>query len=98
MHRAYLTYVPIVQSYHGLEFLSPLVRDMIHADPSKRPTIHEVVRRFGELLKDIRFWTLRSRPVPVDEEIVVGWYRNTRHVLRTIRYVLSRKSAIPMPS
>ena len=80
-----------------MEFLTPLVTDMIQPDPSKRPTIDEVVRRFDDLLKHRRFWTLRSRPVPVNEEIVVGWYRNTRHVYRTIRYVLSRKSAIPAP-
>lgn len=80
-----------------MDFLAPLVRDMIQADPSKRPTIDEVVRRFDELLKGVRFWTLRSRPVPVDEEAVVGWYRNTRHAFRTIRYVLSRKPAIPVP-
>ncbi len=81
-----------------MEFFAPLVRDMIQPDPSKRPAIDEVVRRFDELLKRVRFWTLRSRPVRVDEESVVGWYRNTRHVFRTIRYVLSRKPAIPMSS
>ena len=81
-----------------MDFLAPLVHDMIQPDPSKRPKIDEVIRRFDELLKHVRFWTLRSRPVPVDEETVVGWYRNVRHVFRTVRYVLSRRSAIPMPS
>ena len=81
-----------------MDFLAPLMQDMIQPDPSKRPKIEEVVRRFDELLKRVRFWTLRSRPVPVDEETVVGWYRNARHVFRTFRYVLSRQSAIPMPS
>ena len=81
-----------------MEFLAPLVRDMIQTDPSRRPAINEVVRQFDELLKHVRFWTLRSRPVPADEYTIVGWYRNTRHIFRTIRYVLSRKSAIPIPS
>ena len=81
-----------------MEFLAPLVRDMIQTDPSRRPTINEVVRQFDELLKHVRFWTLRSRPVPVDEYTIVGWYRNTRHIFRTVRYVFSRKSAIPIPS
>lgn len=87
----------VLESYHGMEFLAPLVKDMIQADPSKRPTIDGVVRRFDELLKHRRFWTLRSRPVPLHEEAIVGWYRNTRHVFWTIRYVLSRKSAVPVP-
>ena len=81
-----------------MDFLDPLVQDMIQPDPSKRPTIGEVVRRFDELLKRVRFWTLRSRPVRIDEESVVRWFRNTRHVFRTVRYVISRKSAIPVPS
>ncbi|EJF57667.1 hypothetical protein DICSQDRAFT_68869 [Dichomitus squalens LYAD-421 SS1] len=84
--------------YHGMKFLDPLVQDMIQADPSKRPTIQEVVRRFDELLKRTRFWTLWLRPVPVNEETAVGWYRNTRQLFRTVGYVLSRKSAIPIPS
>lgn len=81
-----------------MEFLAPLVRDMIQTDPSRRPTINEVVRQFDELLKHVRFWTLRSRLVPVDEYSIVGWYRNTRHIFRTIHYVLLRKFAIPIPS
>ncbi|KAI1795565.1 kinase-like domain-containing protein [Ganoderma leucocontextum] len=88
----------ILESYRGMEFLAPLVRDMIQPDPSRRPSIDEVVRRFDELLKHVRFWTSRSRPVRIDEEPVVGWYRNTRHIFRTIRYFLSRKAAVPIPS
>ena len=29
-----------------MEFLAPLVRDMIQTDPSRRPAINEVVRQF----------------------------------------------------
>ncbi|PIL36001.1 hypothetical protein GSI_01661 [Ganoderma sinense ZZ0214-1] len=88
----------IIKGYRGMDFLAPLVRDMIQPKLSKRPTIDEVVRRFDDLLKQVRFWTLRSRPVRVDEEPIVGWFRNTRHVFRTVRYVLSRKRTIPVPS
>ena len=37
-----------MQTYHGLEFLSPLETDMVQDDPTKRPTIDEVVRRGEE--------------------------------------------------
>nr|VWP00762.1 Pheromone processing endoprotease KexB (EC [Ganoderma boninense] len=88
----------VTKHYRGMEFLAPLVKDMVHPDPSQRPTIDDVVRRFDELLKHRRFWTLRSRSLPLDEETVVGWYRNTRHLFRTVCYVVTRKSAVPVPA
>ncbi|KAI1795575.1 hypothetical protein LXA43DRAFT_727287 [Ganoderma leucocontextum] len=87
----------VLENYRGMDFLDPLVKDMVQPDPLKRPTIDEVVRRFDELLKHRWSWTLRSRPVPLNEVNVVGWYRNTRHIFRTIRYVLTRQSAVPVP-
>ena len=33
----------------GFEFLRPLVDDMTQADPSKRPTMDEVVERFNQV-------------------------------------------------
>ncbi|KAJ3804674.1 kinase-like domain-containing protein, partial [Lentinula aff. lateritia] len=38
---------------HGLKFLRPLAKDMVWSDPSKRPTIDQVVNQFSALVKKI---------------------------------------------
>ena len=77
--------------------MRPLVSEMIQADPSKRPTSQEVVQRFTELLSTIKPQRLRSRLRPVHEDPVDAWFRNIRHRLRTWRYIIFRKPALPLP-
>ncbi|KAJ3856534.1 hypothetical protein EV368DRAFT_32205 [Lentinula lateritia] len=50
-----------VHSIRNLEFLQELVFDMTHDDPQKRPTMDEVVARFGKIRKGLSWWKLRSR-------------------------------------
>jgi serine/threonine protein kinase len=38
-----------MQKYIGFEFMEPLVTDMVQNDPTKRPTMDEVVTRFSEI-------------------------------------------------
>ena len=90
-----LTVDLFAQQYKGLEFLVPLVKDMIQADPAKRPTAQEVTRRFDELLKPLSQWRLRSRIVPAKEHPLDKLFRNIDYWLRTLRYVVARKPAIP---
>ncbi len=92
-----VTSLTIPQKFRGVEFLAPLVKDMIQTDPSKRPTIQEVVRRFEELLKGLDSKTLRLRLIAFEEDAALTLFRNIRHPFRTLRYVLLRKSAIPVP-
>jgi ABC-type phosphate transport system permease subunit len=33
----------------GLDFMRPLMEDMVKADPTQRPTIDEVVARFADI-------------------------------------------------
>ncbi|KAI0363364.1 hypothetical protein BV20DRAFT_975753 [Pilatotrama ljubarskyi] len=87
----------ILQEYRNVEFLSPLVEDMVRTDPSERPTIQEVVRRFRELSKSLGYCKLRSRLVPRDEHASDRFDRSIVHAIRTARYILARKSAIPLP-
>jgi hypothetical protein len=37
------------QKYNGLEFMQPLIVDMVQEDPTKRPNMDEVVTRFAEI-------------------------------------------------
>ncbi|TBU42953.1 hypothetical protein BD309DRAFT_865256 [Dichomitus squalens] len=97
-YRGSLTIVTFYK-FKGAEFLGPLVDDMIAADPLQRPTIQEVVCRFDELLKPLDNAKLRSR-LPLrgqPEGWVTRWLRDVGHGLRSFRYALLRKSAIPLP-
>ncbi|KAL4247867.1 hypothetical protein ABKN59_007473 [Abortiporus biennis] len=81
----------------GLEFMTTLVADMIQDDPSKRPDIDEVVRRFDVLLRQLRWWTLRSRLVYNDETPFVSFRRYVTHWIRTTGHILLLRSALPTP-
>ncbi|KAJ7267690.1 kinase-like domain-containing protein [Mycena haematopus] len=71
----------------GFEFMRPLVNDMVQDDPTKRPTIDEVVARFAEIQKGLSSWKLRSRVLgkreyPYLPQRVVGhWYRRIRSII-----------------
>ncbi|KAI0358582.1 hypothetical protein OH77DRAFT_1502437 [Trametes cingulata] len=87
----------ILQQYRGVEFLAPLVRDMVQNDPTKRPSIQEVSRRFEELVKSLGYWRLRARLVPREEDSLEALGRNIAHTYRTTCYILARKPPIPRP-
>ncbi|KAJ7926706.1 hypothetical protein B0H13DRAFT_2229362 [Mycena leptocephala] len=44
----------------GFEFIEPLVADMINKDPSKRPTMDEVVDRLDKIVGGLNKWKMRS--------------------------------------
>ncbi|KAI0311022.1 hypothetical protein OF83DRAFT_1069524, partial [Amylostereum chailletii] len=50
-----------IKKYAGLNFMDKLVADMVQKDPSKRPTIDEVVARFADIRHALSPWKLRSR-------------------------------------
>ena len=74
-----------------------LIADMVQEDPTKRPTMDEVVARFSEIRNKLRTWKLRSRLVRKKEILPVKVWRTVGHWYRTAGYVLSRKAAIPDP-
>ncbi|KAJ6591332.1 hypothetical protein B0H10DRAFT_2091375, partial [Mycena sp. CBHHK59/15] len=41
--------------------MEPLVAYMVQTDPSLRPDMDEVVRRFGDIVQGLSSWKLRSR-------------------------------------
>ncbi|CAL1706289.1 unnamed protein product [Somion occarium] len=81
----------------GVEFMAPLVADMMQADPSKRPTIDEVVQRFEDIRRSLRWWKLRSRLIEKRELGYLITFRSVKHYIRTVAYVLTLKSAVPTP-
>ncbi|KAJ6507289.1 kinase-like domain-containing protein [Mycena vitilis] len=80
----------------GFEFLVPLVADMVNDDPSKRPTMDEVVDRFEDAVQKLSIWKLRSR-VAKDKHHI-GFLLSISHWIRKVRLVLGRYPEIPMPA
>ncbi|KAF9462414.1 kinase-like domain-containing protein [Collybia nuda] len=79
----------------GLSFMEPLVRDMCHKDPAKRPKMHEVVKRFEVLTASLPWWKLRSRVIPREEHIFLRMFRFPGHWGRQAIAILKRRPAIP---
>ncbi|KAJ6625329.1 hypothetical protein B0H10DRAFT_639019 [Mycena sp. CBHHK59/15] len=90
-------YLP-VDGRVGFEFMRPLVTDMVNADPTKRPTIDEVMARFEEIKNDLSSWKLRSRVRGKHELYIFHIYRITGHWYRRIGYILKRVRPVPTPT
>ncbi|KDQ55756.1 hypothetical protein JAAARDRAFT_180569 [Jaapia argillacea MUCL 33604] len=86
-----------IQSSKGFDFMEPLVADMRQEDPTKRPTIDEVLGRFAEIRRSLSGWKLRSRVVKNDDSSFVGFFRTLAHWRRRLWFILRRVPAVPLP-
>lgn len=77
--------------------MEPLVADMVQIDPSKRLRMNEVVHRYGVIRDALSTRKLRSRIVWRDEWLIQRLFFNFAHLIRTAKYIIMRKPAIPMP-
>jgi len=84
-----------IQGKFGFEFMVPLVNDMVQDEPTKRPTMEEVVARFDELCRGLSSWKLRSRVVDREDSSFLGFFRAIAHWKRRIGYIIRRVPAIP---
>ena len=77
--------------------MEDLVNWMTYNDPAKRPRIEEVHEKFTLIRASLSQSKLRSpitsRAVPK----IFGVVQHARQSLRTMQYVVSRRSAIPDP-
>ena len=78
--------------------MEPLVTDMVQNDPTKRPTMGEVVTRFSEIRGKLSAWKLRSRIARKFELLPVAAWKSVSHWYRTVGYIFCRKAAIPEPN
>ncbi|KAG9217560.1 hypothetical protein CCMSSC00406_0008487 [Pleurotus cornucopiae] len=85
-------------SLSGFEFMRPLVTDMTQADPSKRPTMDEVVERFEAIRKGLSSWKLRSRVVKSTDSSFMGFFRSIKHWRRRIVFIVKRVPPLPTPN
>ncbi|KAH9931537.1 uncharacterized protein B0H18DRAFT_989848 [Fomitopsis serialis] len=82
-----------LQTYHGVEFMQPLVDDMVQDEPGRRPTIDEVVSRFVDMRSSLGARKLRSRLVARNENPVERVVKGVKHVLGN-----TRKVSHPVPT
>ncbi|KAJ7028523.1 kinase-like domain-containing protein [Mycena alexandri] len=80
----------------GFEFMRSLVTDMVNVDPTKRPTIDEVVLRFDKIKSGLGSWKLRSRVRSKDEIRIFNIPRILNHWKRKIRYIVDGTPPIPV--
>ncbi|KAF8844597.1 hypothetical protein BDN67DRAFT_962981 [Paxillus ammoniavirescens] len=82
----------------GFDFMQPLIADMVQKDPSKRPTMDEVVERFDAIRAGLTRWKLRSRVIDKRENLFEGVVRGTSYWMRRIGFVAMGVPAVPTPS
>lgn len=83
------------QKRYGFKFMEPLVADMVLEDPSKRPKIDEVVRRFELIRKSLSWFKLRSRIRGRKEIFPVRLWRACIHMYHSTLYLATLTPAIP---
>ncbi len=79
----------------NLEFLSDLISDMTHDDPSKRLKMDEVVARFEVIRQGLSWWKLRSKISEKNESFLFRMFCAPYHWAKQSVYVVRRISAIP---
>ncbi|EIW62688.1 uncharacterized protein TRAVEDRAFT_69009 [Trametes versicolor FP-101664 SS1] len=83
--------------YTGLDFMKPIVDDMVRDEPASRPNMDQVVARFDLLLGSLSTWKLRARLPQRNEYWMVRLFRAIAHTFRTIFYILTLRPALPSP-
>ena len=85
------------QEYNGFEFMEGLVKSMTHEVPLVRLRIEEVVARFSHIRESLSAAKLRSPITSRRDPSIITAFRYTSQTIRTVRYIVSQKSAIPVP-
>ena len=79
----------------NLAFVAPLIKDMMQADPRKRPTLADVIDRLSKIRSSMGSLSLRSRLIPVKEGGAAKIFRGTYHSFWTVYQMMLRRSAVP---
>lgn len=80
----------------GFEFMAPLLQDMCQSNPQKRPKMSEVVSRYGQIMRNLSGWKLRSRVIPTEEPLLRRAVLFPGHWKRQFIQITRRVPAIPM--
>lgn len=83
-----------------MEFLRPLLTDMIQEDGNARPTMEDVTERFDELIKGTKASILRSPCIKklaegFSEPVPIVLIRAFRHWYKRMTYTVRRLPPVP---
>ena len=81
--------------YNGFEFMVSLVNAMTDVNPAERPTIKDAISAFTRIRDSLSEFKLRSLITSKNDPSVFTTYRYARQTVRTLQYIILRKSAIP---
>jgi len=87
----------IIQNYTSFGFMKGLVDAMTHEEPSRRPTIEEVIARFTRIRESLSVFKLRSLILAKRDPSAISAFRYTTQVIRTVQYIILEKPCIPHP-
>ncbi|KAJ6538853.1 hypothetical protein DFH09DRAFT_1090287 [Mycena vulgaris] len=91
----------LLPKYMGFELMDELVSDMVQVDPTTRPTMDDVVRRFSKIKAGLSEWKLRSRfredPRSKYTHTRIGVIRSTAFWVRQLYCMARRIPPIPAP-
>lgn len=73
--------------------MKSLVKDMVQDNPDKRPTIDQVVERFGKIRGKLSAVRLHSRAGHREEWF--GRVRDLSHIFTSVRLAIQKVPAIP---
>lgn len=65
-----------------LQFMRPLIADMVQDDPKLRPNMDEVADEFSKIRKKLRWWRLRARAAKKTEGTFSDLFYSTIHWIK----------------
>lgn len=80
-----------------MEFIEPILQDMCQDNPTKRPSMEEVLTRFEKIVDGLSSWKLRSRMRQQDVALSGGFLGSVAHLTRQVCRIARRVPAIPRP-
>ncbi|KAF8265700.1 kinase-like domain-containing protein [Lactarius quietus] len=84
-----------IKKCNGFEFMEELVASMTQDNPAERPSIEDVLREFSRIQASLSKTKLRSAITSKNTPKVFGIIRQAGQSVRTLRYIVSRRPAIP---
>jgi len=81
--------------YNGFDFMADLVDEMTDENPAMRPTIENVISTFNYIRDSLSGFKMRSLITSKRDPILFTTYRYARQVVRTVQYIILKKSATP---
>ncbi|KAH9169624.1 kinase-like domain-containing protein [Lactarius sanguifluus] len=82
---------------NGFEFMQGLVDEMTDESPERRPTIEGVIKGFDHIRSSLSTIKLRSLISLKKDPRLFTASRHVRQLIRTARYIVLKKAAIPIP-